>query len=110
MSVTMQSAELGTSAELVSLLDQANGLARAVGRSDPVERLARARARVAARQMRVVVVGAPGQDATCLVHVLQRASADRLPGATFADAPGRPRARRAANPRCRGVGAACSCR
>jgi len=90
VSVTVRSAELMTSVELVSLLDQVSGLAGAVGRSDPVERLARARARVAARQMRVVVVGAPGQDATCLVHVLQRASADRLPGATFADAPGRP--------------------
>src|SRR5947209_2363233 len=84
----MQSAELGTSAELVSLLDQANGLARAVGRSDPVERLARARARIAARRVRVLVVGAPGQGATSLVQVLEQASADRLPGASFLAAAG----------------------
>lgn len=89
MSVTMQSVEM-TSAELVTLLDQVNRLASAAGRPDPVERLARARAQLAARQMRVVVVGAPGQGATSLVHVLQRTSADRLPGATFADAPGAP--------------------
>ena len=88
MSVTMQSAELGTSAELVSLLDQANGLAHAVGRSDSVERLARARARIAARRMRVLVVGAPGQGATSLVQVLEQASADRLPGASFLAAAG----------------------
>ena len=84
----MQSAELGTSAELVSLLDQANGLAHAVGRSDSVERLARARARIAARRMRVLVVGAPGQGATSLVQVLEQASADRLPGASFLAAAG----------------------
>lgn len=86
MSVTVQSAESMTSAEMVSLIDQANRLASAAGRPDPVERLARARARIATRQMRVVVIGAPGQGATSLVHVLQRTSADRLPGATFADA------------------------
>src|SRR2546423_3076117 len=84
----MQSTECGTSAELVSLLDQANGLARAVGRSDPVERLARARARIAARRMRVLVVGTPGQGATSLVQVLEQASADRLPGASFLAAAG----------------------
>ena len=84
----MQSAEWGTSAELVSLLDQANGLAHAVGRSDSVERLARARARVAARRMRVLVVGAPGQGATSLAQALEQASADRLPGASFVDAAG----------------------
>ena len=88
MSVTMQSGELMTSAELISLLDQASRLAGAAGRSEPVERLAKAHARIAARQMRVMVVGAPGQGATSLVHVLQRSPADRLPGATFVDAPG----------------------
>ncbi|MDQ2790029.1 MAG: Isoniazid-inducible protein iniA [Actinomycetota bacterium] len=88
MSVTMQSAELMTSAELISLLDQANRLAGAVGRPDPIERLARAHARIAARRMRVVVVGSPGQGATSLVQVLERASADRLPGARFVDAAG----------------------
>jgi hypothetical protein len=88
VSVMMQSTECGTSAELVSLLDQANGLARAVGRSDPVERLARARARIAARRMRVLVVGTPGQGATSLVQVLEQASADRLPGASFVAAAG----------------------
>jgi hypothetical protein len=90
VSVTMQSAGLMTSAELVSLLDQANRLAGAAARPDPIERLARVAAQIAARQMRVVVVGATGEGATSLVHVLQQASADRLPGATFADAPGRP--------------------
>ena len=89
MSVTLQSAGLMTSAELVSLLDQANRLAGAAGRPDPIERLARVQAQIAARQMRVVVVGAPGEGATSLVHVLQQESADRLPGATFVDAPGR---------------------
>jgi hypothetical protein len=88
VSVTVQSGGLGTSAELVSLLDQVSRLAGAVGRSDPVERLARARARVAARQMRVLVVAAPGQGATSLVHVLHQESADRLPGASFVDAAG----------------------
>jgi hypothetical protein len=86
----MRSAELMTSAELVALLDQASRLAGAAGRPDPVERLARAHARIAARQMRVVVIGAPGQGASSLVHVLKRAPADRLPGATFVDAPGLP--------------------
>jgi hypothetical protein len=80
VSVTMQSAEL------VSLLDQVNGLAGAVGRPDLVEQLARAHAQIAARRIRVLVVGAPGQGATALVHVLERASADRLPGASFVDA------------------------
>ncbi len=84
----MLSAELMTSVELISLLDQANRLAEAVDRPDLVERLARAQAQLAARRMRVVVVGAPGQGATSLVQVLQRAPADRLPGASFADAAG----------------------
>jgi hypothetical protein len=86
--VMMQSTELMTSAELVSLLEQASQLAGRAGRPDPVERLARAHARLAARRMRVVVVGAPGQGATSLVQVLQRTTADRLPGASFVDAPG----------------------
>lgn len=89
MSVTMQAAELITSAELVSLLDQASRLAGVVGRPDPVERLARAHARIAARPMRVVVVGASGQGVTSLVQVLERESADTLPGASFIDAAGR---------------------
>jgi len=89
VSVTIQPAGLMTSAELVSLLDQANRLAGAAARPDPIERLARVAAQIAARQMRVVVVGAPGEGATSLVHVLQQASADRLPGAIFSEAPGR---------------------
>jgi hypothetical protein len=40
--------------------------------------------------MRVVVVGAPGQGATSLAHVLEQTPPDRLPGATFMDVPGRP--------------------
>lgn len=94
MSVTMQSvglvtsAESMTSAELVSLLDQADRLAGAAGRPELIERLVRARARVAARQMHVVVVGAPGQGVTSLVDVLDRTVPDRLPGASFADVPG----------------------
>ncbi|MGC1732514.1 MAG: hypothetical protein WA731_07585 [Pseudonocardiaceae bacterium] len=86
--MTMQSAELMTSAELISLLDQTKRLAGASGRPDPVERLARAHGRVAARQIRVVVVGAPGKGASSLVQILKRASADRLSGATFVDAAG----------------------
>lgn len=88
MSVMMESAELMTSTELVGLLDQANRLASAAGLPGSVERLARAHARIAARRMRAVVVGAPGQGATSLVQVLERASAGRLPGASFVDAPG----------------------
>ncbi|MGH3852692.1 MAG: hypothetical protein ACRDR6_04175 [Pseudonocardiaceae bacterium] len=84
------SAELMTSAELIDLLDAADRLAGAAGRPDLIERLARARSRVAARRMRVVVVGAPGQGATSLVHVLGRAAPDRLPGASFADVSGSP--------------------
>lgn len=82
----MLSAEVMTSAELTSMLDQANRLAAAVGRPELVERLARAHAQIAARRMRVVLVGAPGQGATSLVQVLQRAPADRLPGASFVEA------------------------
>jgi hypothetical protein len=94
VSVTMQSvglvtsAEPMTSAELVSLLDQADRLAGAAGRPELIERLVRARARVAARQMHAVVVGAPGQGVTSLVDVLDRTVPDRLPGASFADVPG----------------------
>ncbi|MBO0874866.1 MAG: hypothetical protein J2P19_15885 [Pseudonocardia sp.] len=89
MPATMRPADPMTSVELVGLLDQADRLAGAAGRADLSERLARARARVAGRQMRVAVVGAVGQGATSLAHVLEQASADRLPGATFTDAPGR---------------------
>jgi hypothetical protein len=90
VSVTMQSAEFISSTELISLLDQASRLAGAAGPPELAERLAKAHARVAARQLRVVVVGAPSQGATSLVHVLQRTPADRLLGATFVDAPNRP--------------------
>ncbi|MFN2535327.1 MAG: hypothetical protein ABR528_08750 [Pseudonocardiaceae bacterium] len=86
--MTVQSAGLETSAELVSLLDQVSRLAGAAGRSDPVERLARARARVVARLMRVLVLRVPGQGATSLVQILEQESADRVPGASFVDAAG----------------------
>ena len=92
MSVKMQPAELMTSAELIGLLDAADRLVGAAGRPDLIERLARARARVAARRMRVVVVGAPGQGATSLARALDRAAPDRLPGASFAEVPAGPRA------------------
>lgn len=88
MSVTVQPAEV-TSAELIGVLDSANGLANAAGRADLVERLSRARARVAGRQMRVAVLGMPGQGATSLAHVLERTPTEQRPGATFLDAPGR---------------------
>jgi hypothetical protein len=96
VSVTMQSAglktsaELMTSAELNNVLDQANRLAGAAGRPELIERLARARAQVTARQLRVVVVGAPDQGATSLVHVLDRTVPDRRAGTSFADVPARP--------------------
>ncbi|MFY9805998.1 MAG: hypothetical protein WAK86_01870 [Pseudonocardiaceae bacterium] len=96
MSVMMQpaelmiSAELMTSVELISLLDQANRLAGAADRPDLIERLARARVLVTARQMRVVVVGAPDQGATLLTHILDRTSPEGLPGASFADVPAQP--------------------
>ena len=66
MSVTMQPVEQLTSAELVSLLAQANRLANAAGRPELVTRLTRARALVSGRQMRVAVVGARGQGASTL--------------------------------------------
>jgi hypothetical protein len=84
----MQRPGVMNSAELMSLLDQANRLAGAAGRADLTERLTRARTHVGARPMRVVVTGAPGNGATSLVHVLDRTPADQLPGATFTDAPG----------------------
>jgi hypothetical protein len=88
VSMTMQHADPMTSAELIGMLDQANRQAGAAGRADLIERLAKARARVTGRQIRVVVVGASGEGTTSLVHVLDRTPTDRLPGATFADAPG----------------------
>lgn len=90
MSVTTRPAELTTSAELIGLLDQVSRLAGTAGRADLADRLQRARARCNGRGMRVVVVGAPGQGATSLAHVLERTPQDRLPGATVMDAPGRP--------------------
>jgi hypothetical protein len=96
VSLTMQPVDLVTgvdpmtSTDLVTVIDQANRLAGAAGRPELIERLGTVRAQLAARQMRVVVVGAPGQGATSLVRVLDQTPADTLPGATFADAPGRP--------------------
>ncbi|WP_028937249.1 hypothetical protein [Pseudonocardia spinosispora] len=88
MSVTMQRPELMTSAELVGLLDQVRRLATSAGRSDLVERLTKARARVGRRPMGVALAGLPGQGASALVHVLEQTPADQLPGASFTDAPG----------------------
>jgi hypothetical protein len=98
VSVTTQQAELTGSAELTSLLDQANQLAGATSRPDLIERLNRARARLAGRGMRVVLVGEPGQGATSLAHVLEQVPATRLPGATFTDAPGQPGSKQARMP------------
>ncbi|MDT7625457.1 MAG: hypothetical protein QOD82_6209 [Pseudonocardiales bacterium] len=98
MSVTTRQAELIGSAELASLLDHANQLAGATGRPDLIERLSRARARLAGRGMRVVLVGEPGQGATSLARVLDQVRANRLPGATFTDAPGRPGPNQARTP------------
>ena len=92
MSVTTQPAELMTSTELSSLLDQAARLSGAAGRADLTERLGRAKARLSGRGMRVVVLGAPGQGATSLAHVLEQTPPDRLPGAQVTDVPSRPRA------------------
>ncbi len=89
MSVTMQPSALTNSAELVGLVDQAARLAELAGRADLTERLTQSRGRLAARRMRVVVVGAPGQGATALTHVLEQAAGERVPGASFSDAPGR---------------------
>jgi hypothetical protein len=98
VSVTTRQAELIGSAELASLLDHANQLAGATGRPDLIERLSRARARLAGRGMRVVLVGEPGQGATSLARVLDQVRANRLPGATFTDAPGRPGRNQARTP------------
>lgn len=89
--VKVRPVKLMTSTELIDLLDRVNPLATVSGRPGPVERLARARARMARRQMRVVIAGAPGQGVTSLIQVLQRTAADWLPGARFAAAPGSPR-------------------
>jgi hypothetical protein len=86
----MASVELVTSVELISVVDQADRLAGVAGRPELIDRLARVRAGVVARQMRVVVVGARGQGVTSLVQVLGRTVSDRLPGASFADVPGGP--------------------
>jgi hypothetical protein len=98
VSVTTRQAELTGSAELTNLLDQANQLAGATGRPDLIERLSRARARLAGRGMRVVLVGEPGQGATSLAQVLEQVRANRLPGATFTDGPGQPGANQARTP------------
>jgi hypothetical protein len=98
VSVTTRQAELIGSAELASLLDHANQLVGATGRPDLIERLSRARARLAGRGMRVVLVGEPGQGATSLARVLDQVRANRLPGATFTDAPGRPGPNQARTP------------
>jgi hypothetical protein len=98
VSVTTRQAELIGSAELASLLDHANQLAGATGRPDLIERLSRARSRLAGRGMRVVLVGEPGQGATSLARVLDQVRANRLPGATFTDAPGRPGPNQARTP------------
>ncbi|WP_445182975.1 hypothetical protein ACTXG6_31140 [Pseudonocardia sp. Cha107L01] len=98
MSVTTRQAELIGSAELASLLDHANQLVGATGRPDLIERLSRARARLAGRGMRVVLVGEPGQGATSLARVLDQVRANRLPGATFTDARGRPGPNQARTP------------
>jgi hypothetical protein len=98
VSVTTRQTELIGSAELASLLDHANQLAGATGRPDLIERLSRARARLAGRGMRVVLVGEPGQGATSLARVLDQVRANRLPGATFTDAPGRPGPNQARTP------------
>jgi hypothetical protein len=86
----MQPTDLSTSGELIGLLDQAHRLANSAGRRDLVDRLASARARLANRGMRIVVVGAPGQGATSLARTLDQTPADWLPGASFSDIPGRP--------------------
>jgi hypothetical protein len=89
MTVTAQRGDTLTSAELIGLLDRANQLAGAAGRPDLVERLTWVKAQVGGRRMTVVVTGAAGQGATSLARVLDQTPTDLLPGATFADAPGR---------------------
>jgi hypothetical protein len=98
VSVTTRQAELIGSAELASLLDHANQLAGATGRPDLIERLSRARARLAGRAMRVVLVGEQGQGTTSLARVLDQVRAKRLPGATFTEAPGQPGTSQARTP------------
>ena len=98
MSVTMQPVDHMASAELISLLEAADRLAGTAGRADLVERLTRARAQVAGRQLRVAVVGPPGQGATSLVYALEQAPVERRPGATFLDVPGRPNQPRVPEP------------
>ncbi|HTF52908.1 MAG TPA: hypothetical protein VK735_36145 [Pseudonocardia sp.] len=84
----MQSTEQVTSGELFGLVDQAQRLANAARRPDLLDRLGRVRARLAGREMHIVLVGAPGQGVTSLVRVLDQIRQDRLPGAHLVDAPG----------------------
>ena len=84
----MQSTESVTSGELFGLVDQAQRLANTARRPDLIDRLARLRARLAGREMHIVMVGAPGQGASSLVRVLDQIRQDRLPGAHLVDAPG----------------------
>jgi hypothetical protein len=90
VTVTARPAGSTTSAELFGLLEQAEQLAGSANRPDLTDRLAPARAALAGRGVRVLVLGAPGQGATSLTHVLDQTPKDWLPGATFMDAPGRP--------------------
>lgn len=90
MTTTMQSADAVGATELVDLLADAGRMAGAAGRTDLAERLAKTRARVANRTVRIVVIGARGQGTTSLLHVLRQTPADRLPGVTFLDAPAGP--------------------
>ena len=83
----MQPTEPVTSGDLIALLDQAHRLAGSARRPDLVDRLARVRTRLAGREMRIVLVSAPGQGATALARALEQAGPDRPAGASFADAP-----------------------
>ena len=91
-------ADLTTSGELIEMLDRVDRLATSAGQPELVERVARARARVAGRGIRVMVVGASGQGVSSLARTLAQTSAGTRPGVVYAESPRRSDARQVALP------------
>jgi hypothetical protein len=82
------SVELTTSTELLGLLDRLHRLAEPAGRPELVDRLARVRARLTSRPIRVGVLGGSGRGVSSLVEALAAMAPGRLPGVTFAEVAG----------------------
>jgi hypothetical protein len=86
----MQRPDQLSSAELVGLVGQAARLAGVADRADLADRLAHARGLLAGRRVRVAVIGGPGQGVTAVLRALEVTAPEWLPGASFAEVPGRP--------------------